>query len=371
MTAVADETTATGGGNLPDAGAESAAGRTGTGVQRAGFMLSADGSYAACLATDSGGHWYPERWTLGGPEPYAVPLPCAQPEEPASSVVPLRDGRVLIRRLVDPAAGRHHLSLLYPSGPATSEVELGSVDTGPGGELLLVPPAAASTEVYALAPGERSTAVWLVHGGGSGSLELAAEVQGRCTGGRWLDLAGGLLAVDRELEGRTKAVAVDVRHTGEVSPLLQITENSNDRLLLSDPDSGLLLVLSDAPGHDRLGWGVLGSSRPVRFPEALKPGGGGADSPLAGAVMAPFAVQPGQALMPESCGVALRLDGPAGSWVGLWRPSGRELSHYAAPPGWLPGAGWWTPAGELRLPCAAGPLAVGVASLVPSAGGAV
>ncbi|MFF7504868.1 hypothetical protein ACFZBM_36385 [Streptomyces lavendulae] len=65
--------------------------------------------------------------------------------------------------------------------------------------------------------------------------------------------------------------------------------------------SGLLLIRSDAPGEPRLGWGVLGSSLPVRLPQYLRP----ADAH-------PFAVQPGQALMPETCGVALRMGG-AGS----------------------------------------------------------
>ncbi|WP_434095798.1 hypothetical protein [Streptomyces lavendulae] len=45
--------------------------------------------------------------------------------------------------------------------------------------------------------------------------------------------------------------------------------------------SGLLLIRSDAPGEPRLGWGVLGSSLPVRFPQCLRP----ADAH-------PFAVQP-------------------------------------------------------------------------------
>lgn len=73
----------------------------------------------------------------------------------------------------------------------------------------------------------------------------------------WLDRAGRLLALDREQGGRVKAVVVDLGRGGEMSPLLQITEDSNDRVLLADPDSGLLLVRSDAPspGHERLGWG--------------------------------------------------------------------------------------------------------------------
>src|SRR5439155_812 len=131
------------------------------------------------------------------------------------------------------------------------------------------------------------------------------------------------------------------RRGGEISPLLQIAEESNDRLLMADPDSGLLLVRSDAPGQDRLGWGVLGSTLPVRFPECLR---------LADVAVTPFAVQPGQVLLPENCGVALRIDGDAGSWVGMWRPSERQLQQVAAPEGWLVGAGLWTRDGELLLP---------------------
>ena len=149
-----------------------------------------------------------------------------------------------------------------------------------------------------------------------------------------------------------KAVAVDLERGGEVTPLLQITEDSDDRLLLADPDSGLLLIRSNAPGHDRLGWGVLGSLLPVRFPECLR---------LADCAVTPFAVQPGQVLTPESCAVALRIDGAAGSWLGVWRPSGRRLHQLAAPEGWLAGAGLWSPEGVLQLPYATKAVPCGVA----------
>ncbi|MBT2676150.1 hypothetical protein J7E95_36275, partial [Streptomyces sp. ISL-14] len=66
-------------------------------VPRAVCTITADGSYAARLALD-GDCWFPERWTLDGPEPYAVPLPAHQPEEPGTEVQPMGDGRVLIRR---------------------------------------------------------------------------------------------------------------------------------------------------------------------------------------------------------------------------------------------------------------------------------
>ncbi|MEU4260891.1 hypothetical protein ACYCCF_08030 [Streptomyces argenteolus] len=302
------------------------------------LTIAADHSYAARLTTaaGSGPAWFPERWTLDGPEPYAVSLPLDQPEEADSDVLPLSDGRVLIRRRV---AGRHAFSLLYPTGPGTGELPLGALECA---ELVLLPPPPDGMSAYALLPGERSTAVWLVAGGASGP-EHVAEVPGHCSGGAWLDREGRLLALDRRLPGGgpVKAVTVDLVRGGEVTPLLQITPDSDDRLLLADADSGLLLIRSDAPGHDRLGWGVLGSCLPVRFPECLRP---------ADVAVTPFAVQPGQVLMPESCAVALRIDGAAGSWVGLWRPAGRRLHQCAAPAGWLAGAGFWTREGVLHLP---------------------
>ncbi|MFJ8853331.1 hypothetical protein [Streptomyces sp. NPDC102437] len=325
------------------------------------FTISADGSYAARLAlakvaadppggADGAGEaWFVERWTLDGPEPYAVPLPLDQPEEPDAEVLPLADGRVLIRRRV---ADRHTVSLLYPTGPGTGELPLGTIESA---ELTLLPPSPDGASAYALSAGARATSVWLVAGGAFGP-ELVAEVPGRCSGGVWLDRAGRMLALDREMPGGgpVKAVAVDLERGGEVTPLLQIAPESNDRLLLADPDSGLLLIRSDAPGHDRLGWGVLGSCLPVRFPECLRP---------ADAAVTPFAVQPGQMLMPESCAVALRIDGAAGSWVGVWRPAGRRLHQLAAPEGWQAGHGVWSRDGVLGLPYADGDVACGVALL--------
>ncbi|GAB2841325.1 hypothetical protein GCM10027074_04660 [Streptomyces deserti] len=319
---------------------------------RTGCVITVDGGYAARLAR-SGDSWYPERWTLDGPEPYAVPLPGNQPEEPGTEVQPMRDGRVLIHRLV---AGRHAFSLLYPTGPGTGELPLGAVECPDDGtRLRLLPPAPDGEKAYALAVGRRSTAVWLVAGGAYGPEQLA-EVPGRCSGGVWLDRAGRMLALDREIGGPVKTVVVDLERGGEVSPLLQIAADSDDRLLLADPDSGLLLIRSDAPspGRDRLGWGVLGSTLPVRFPESLR---------VNDCTVTPFAIQPGQVLMPESCAVALRVDGPLGTWVGVWRPAGRQVHHLPAPEGWLAGAGLWTPDGVLHLPYATRESPCGLARL--------
>ncbi|MFI7399664.1 hypothetical protein ACIBW9_04100 [Streptomyces sp. NPDC049541] len=326
------------------------------GAPQSGCTITVDGAYAARLAP-ADGSWFPERWTLDGPEPYAVPLPGNQPEEPGAEVQPMGDGRVLIHRRAD---GRHLFSLLYPTGPGTGEVLIGAVECPEeGARLRLLPPVPGGEKAYALAVGRRSSTVWLVAGGAFGP-EQVAEVPGRCSGGVWLDRAGRLLALDRETGGRTKAVVADLERSGEVSPLLQIAEGSDDRLLLADPDSGLLLIRSDAPspGEERLGWGVLGSTLPVRFPECLR---------LPECVVTPFAIQPGQVLLPESCGVALRIDGPVGSWVGLWRPDRRQVDHLAAPYGWLAGAGTWTRDGVLQLPYATAEVPCGVTQVrVPS-----
>ncbi|MFI1285274.1 hypothetical protein ACH4U5_31735 [Streptomyces sp. NPDC020858] len=313
----------------------------------AAFTIAADGSYAARLAGE-GEARYAERWTLAGPEPYAVPLPLAQPEEADSEVLPLADGRVLIHRRV---ADRHAFALLYPTGaaagPRTGELQLGGVDAQEGVRVRLLPPSPDGAAAFALASEDTVTTVWQVAGCPFGP-QPVARIPGRCSGGVWLDRAGRMLALDRELEGTTKAVAVDLAR-GDVSPLLQITEDSDDLLLLADPDSGLLLIRSDAPGEPRLGWGVLGSARPVRFPECLRP----ADAH-------PFAAQPGQALMPETCGVALRL--PEGD-IGLWRPADRHVFRLGAPAGWLGGAGLWSPQGRLHLPYATPEVPCGIVGL--------
>ncbi|MGW7790047.1 hypothetical protein [Streptomyces tricolor] len=326
------------------------------GVPGAGCVITADGAYAARLARD-GDSWFPERWTLDGPEPYAVPLPGNQPEEPGTEVQPMGDGRVLIHRLV---AGRHAFALLYPTGPGTGELPLGAVECPePGTRLFLLPPAPGGVRAYALAVGPRSSVVWLVAGGAFGP-ERLAEVPGRCSGGVWLDRAGRMLALDRELGGRTKTVVVDLERA-EVSPLLQIADGSDDRLLLADPDSGLLLISSDAPcpGQERLGWGVLGSTLPVRFPECLR---------VRECAVTPFAIQPGQALMPENCAVGLRIDGTFGTWVGTWRPAERRVRHLPAPEGWLAGAGVWTRDGVLRLPYTTETTPCGVSDLTAPEG---
>ncbi|MET7638706.1 hypothetical protein [Streptomyces sp. NPDC005438] len=324
-----------------------------------------------------------ERWTLG-PEPYAVPLPAEQPEAADSGVLPLPDGRVLVcRRFSD----RQELVLLYPSGSRIAQVDVGAVP-GDGLELLAGPP--TGNRAYGLIPGRKSSTLWSLVGDERGPC-LLAEIPGWCSGGVWLDHEGRMLALDQSLpgdpggqrdgdadpgddsparrlssvpDGPTKTVVVDLGNGGAVSPLLQLSEHSEDRLLVADPDSGLLLARSDAAGEPRLCWGVLGGERPLRFCRTLSP---------QGVRLTPFAIQPGQVLTPEQCVVALRVDAErdqespesenadlavrrnvtahrGDTWLALWRPTEQGLRHMPAPAGWFVGQGTLSPDGELRLP---------------------
>ncbi|MBB1244606.1 hypothetical protein GL263_13675 [Streptomyces durbertensis] len=306
-----------------------------------GWSPAADGSYAARLVAGATGP-YVERWTLSGPEPYVVALPAARPEPAGCQVLALADGRVLVARPEGAASTTpttNRLALLYPTDPGTGELPLGAIESG---TVTLLPPAPDGRSALLMAPTGRATRVWQVTGPGTeNGPRPVADVPGTCVSGHWLDREGRLLALNRSC-GTTpaQAVAVDLARGGTSSPLLQITEESQDEVVLADADSGLLLVRSDAPGETRLGWGVLGSHRPVRFPEALH---------VPEVRLEPFAVQPGQALVPEDAAVALRADGPNGTWVAWWRP-GTRLRHLPAPRGWLPGAGLLEATGELRLP---------------------
>lgn len=72
--------------------------------------------------------------------------------------------------------------------------------------------------------------------------------------------------------------------------------------------------------------------------------------------------------MPESCGVAMRIDSVAGSWLGVWRPAERRMLQLAGPEGWLAGSGLWSSDGVLRLPYTTGSVPCGVMNIEPFAG---
>ncbi|WP_159028751.1 hypothetical protein, partial [Kitasatospora sp. MY 5-36] len=280
-------------------------------LRRLSFTFAADGSHAACLASSADSGWYVESWRLpqdGGPAaPTALPLPGNRAESLRSQLVALPDGSVLTCRH---DGERHDLVRLSYGGNSALEQQLGSLRMT--GLRVLPLPAQAGADprtpvAVALGSDTRpATTAWLVRTDGS-EPEQVAEIPGLHGGGTWLDRTGTLLALDRVNAGLVRSVVLDLR-AGRTSPLLEIGPRSNDRLVLFDPDSRFAMVRSDAPGTDRLGWGVLGAGEPLRFPECLH---------VAGMFLRPVALR----VAAGGPRVAVQIDHGAGSALALWRPS--------------------------------------------------
>ncbi|MCX4749414.1 prolyl oligopeptidase family serine peptidase [Kitasatospora sp. NBC_01287] len=349
-------------------------------LRRLSFTFAADGSHAACLAAGADRGWYAESWRLtpGGP---VLPRPLrpagGRSESLRSQLVSLPDGRVLVCRhagerhdlvlltggaqWADPAPGiggpaeERALATLWMPGLRLLPLPLpaGGPGDGPGarapgdeapvavalGTQTLPPPVGGGTPAL--------TTAWLVYADGRAPCQVA-ELPGLHGGGVWLDRAGRLLALDRVRAGVVKTVALDLR-LGTVTPLLEIAEQSNDRLLLVDPDTGFLLLRSDAPGEDRLGWGVLGGAQPVRFPDCLH---------TPGRFLRPVAVAPGSgagagAGAAAASRVVVQVDHGASSALARWVPAEGRLEPLAVPPGRFGAIGHWSAAGGLRMPYSA------------------
>ncbi|MEV7183398.1 alpha/beta fold hydrolase [Kitasatospora sp. NPDC093102] len=308
-------------------------------LRRLSFTFAADGSHAACLASSADSGWYVESWRLpqdGEPAtPTALPLPGNRSESLRSQLVALPDGSVLTCRH---DGDRHDLVRLSFGESGTLEEQSGSLRMA-GLRVLPLPAQAGAgprTPVaVALGSDTRpATTVWLVRTDGS-EPEQVAEIPGLHGGGTWLDRTGTLLALDRVNAGVVRSVVLDLRN-GRTTPLLEIGPHSNDRLVLFDPDSRFAMVRSDAPGTDRLGWGVLGTGEPLRFPECLH---------VAGMFLRPVALR----VAADGPRVAVQIDHGAGSALALWRPSAGRLDPLPVPPGRLGAVGHWSAAG-LRLP---------------------
>ncbi|MFI5528332.1 alpha/beta hydrolase family protein [Kitasatospora sp. NPDC051853] len=316
-------------------------------LRRLSFTFAPDGSYAACLAAGADGGWYSESWHLpatGPATPTALPLPGCRSESLHSQLVALPDGRVLVCRH---DADRHALLLLAPgpAGQPVTETEL-AVLRRPGLRLLPLPGGPTGGQLpgapvaVALGTDTRpATTVWLVPADGTPPIEVA-ELPGLHGGGVWLDRTGRLLALDRVQQGLVRTVVLDLE-LGQVTPLLEIGERSNDRLALYDPDTRFAMVRSDAPGTDRLGWGELGGRHPLRFPESLH---------LPGLFLRPIALDPSPG--PDGRRVVLQIDHGTTSSLTLWQPELNRLTPLPVPPGRLGAVGHWSAAG-LRMPYSA------------------
>ena len=338
-------------------------------LRRVGFTFSSDGGYAACLATSGDSGWYPESWWLGGaggPEPMpllsgGVPGGATGPESLHSQLVSLQDGRVLICRQQQEAQApqggvRQDLLVRTPGRPG--EQLVGSLRV-PALRLLALPSAGFGAPVaVALGADQRQiTSAWLISADGAPPQQVA-EFSGQVGGGVWLDRGGRMLALDHVRPGEhgplVKTVVLDLA-TGVLSPLLELAPGSNDRLVLADPVSGLILVRSDAPGVDRLGWGVLGGEQPLRFPDCLHP-----PQRFLRPVAIEAATDPGTPA--AELRVALQGDWGVASSLTVWSPGEGRCEPVAIPSGRLGGVGHWSAAG-LRMPYSAPDHPAGMATI--------
>ncbi|GAA4997080.1 alpha/beta fold hydrolase [Kitasatospora paranensis] len=311
-------------------------------LRRLSFTFAPDGSHAACLAAGPNGGWFAESWQLppdGSPAAVtALALPGGRTESMLAQPLALPDGRVLLCR----HEGDRHALVLLAAAEEAREREI-AVLRVPALRLLPLPAGAAAGGPVALALGTDArpvTTVWLVTADG-GPPQPLAELPGLHGGGVWLDDTGRLLAVDRLAAGHVRTVAVDLA-SGAVTPLLELGEQSNDRLLRYDVRTGLGLVRSDAPGTDRLGWGLLGGAGPIRFPEYLH---------ALGPHLQPVALAPAAA-PDEGSRVVLLADRGAASTLLLWRPGSARPVPLAVPPGRFGAVAHWSAAG-LRMPYSA------------------
>ncbi|QMU68341.1 S9 family peptidase [Streptacidiphilus sp. P02-A3a] len=347
-----------------------AAGGTAAGGAAGGIAgTAAAGGAGAHPAAGQGGAGSDPESGLGE----AVPVPLvlgagSGPESLHSQLVSLRDGRVLIcrhqqdRQELVVRAG-HSRPAEAPGalagGPGVSERSAGTLRM-PGVRLLALPGTHPGGPVaVALGSDARPvTSVWLVSADGAAPQQVA-EFPGLAGGGVWLDRVGRMLALDHVRQGGqggpiVKTVALDLA-TGTMSPLLELAPDSNDRLVLADPDSGLIIVRSDAAGADRLGWGVLGGDQPLRFPDCLH-------QPQR--FLRPVAVEPptDPATPAAQLRVALQGDWGAGSSLAVWRPAEGRCEPLPIPAGRFGGVAHWSAAG-LRLPYSAPDHPAGLATV--------
>lgn len=292
-------------------------------LTRVSFSFSPTGTRAVCLAAHKENDWQLETWSFDGPSPRRQLL--SGMVSPSDQLIPFDDGRVLLCRN---RGGTHEIVLLTPQVSHTPPAHERILAVVHSRGLRVLPSPEAGLLGVAIATDERGcSTLWRVSLQ-EPCMERVTELSGLLLGGVWMDSTGMLLGVDRSPEegGPAKGAAIDLRD-GSCIPMLDVTKASNDRLLLCHPRSGLLLVSTDAPGEDRLGWCRLGKPEPVRFPDTLR--------------------RPSQAVHPltfdpDGERVLLHFDEGVRSRLAVYTPAIDRLVSVEFPPGRIRGMACWT-----------------------------
>lgn len=326
-------------------------------VVRTAFRFGADGTRAACLAADEHRRWTAELWELGASGPRRVHAYGHPGDAAFSTVLPGRDGGLLMSR-----HGRDGqvLEILHPDG-RTVRCPLGS---GRPLQLVAAPAGGPWAGLAVRAEPDGTSTVLGIGADDARPLPLVGT-PGRLSGGT---VCGGQVLFTRVLDGRPSAVLVDpAARTAAELPLPGIASGTPVRPLACGGPS-VLLAVEDTGGGDRAGsapadgrsepavrqriaLAALDGSAPVRLLPAGSPLSGTAGSlyPLvldsSGRNTALLSVRGARSVLllhDWETDTVREVQAPEGTWVpsaawpgeGLWLPL--ATSRHAAEPRWLP-----------------------------------
>jgi dienelactone hydrolase len=105
-----------------------------------------------------------------------------------------------------------------------------------------------------------------------GSMTEAGQFPAPSVGGAWLDETGEKLAVNLAGESGRSSVYVVELATKSFSRLFEASPDSEDRIALSDPATGRVVVTTDAYGYPAVGIAEPKSAAGIRFIPALEDG---------------------------------------------------------------------------------------------------
>jgi pimeloyl-ACP methyl ester carboxylesterase len=105
-----------------------------------------------------------------------------------------------------------------------------------------------------------------------GSMTEAGRLPAPLAGGVWLDTTGDKLAVNLAGETGRSSVYVVEFATKSFSRLFEASPDSEDRIVLADPDNGRVVVTTDAFGYSAVGIAEPKSAAGIRFIPALEDG---------------------------------------------------------------------------------------------------